>query len=94
MKFSLTLKLRNAACSITALPEFLKAAIMQSYDCAKYLRICAHFGLINAKQEQLHLIKVFDTNLTVACKSHHPDLQKLCLGVLRVGRLSLAADPQ
>ena len=25
--------------------EFLKAAIMQSHDCAKYLRICANLGL-------------------------------------------------
>ena len=30
--------------------EFLKAAIMQSHNCAKYKRICAKFGLMNAKQ--------------------------------------------
>ena len=29
--------------------EFLKAATMQSHYYAKYLRICANFGLINAK---------------------------------------------
>ena len=31
--------------------EFLKAAIMQSHDCAKYLKICANFQTMNAKQE-------------------------------------------
>ena len=25
---------------------------MQSHDCAKYLRICANFGLIDTKQEE------------------------------------------
>ena len=43
-------------------PEFLKAAIMQSHDCAKYLRICASFGLMNPKQERLALI---------SCNCHH-----------------------
>ena len=33
------------------LPEFLKAAIMKSHECAKYLRICANFQIMNAKQE-------------------------------------------
>ena len=33
-------------------PECLKAAIMQSHNCLKYLRICAHFGLMNANQEK------------------------------------------
>ena len=37
-------------------PEVLKAAIMQSHDCAKYLRICANFGLMNAKLDKLALI--------------------------------------
>ena len=37
----------------SANPEFLKAAVMQSYDCAKYLRICANFGLMSAKQEKM-----------------------------------------
>ena len=32
---------------------------MQSHDCAKYLRICANFGLMNAKQENWHQIHVF-----------------------------------
>ena len=41
--------------------EFLKAAFMQSHDCAKYLRICATFGLMNAKQENRHYFHVFDT---------------------------------
>ena len=36
-------------------PEFLKAAIMQSHDCAICLRICANFGLMNMKQEKLAL---------------------------------------
>ena len=31
------------------LTEFLKAAIIQSHDCTKYLIICANFGLVNAK---------------------------------------------
>ena len=33
--------------------EFIKAAIMQSHDCAKYLRICSNLGLMNANQEKL-----------------------------------------
>ena len=36
-------------------PEFLKAAIMQSHDCTKYFRICANFGLRNAKQEEMSM---------------------------------------
>ena len=32
--------------------EFLKAAIMQSHDCANFLRFCANFGLMNANQEK------------------------------------------
>ena len=32
--------------------ECLKAAIMQSHNCPKYLRMCAHFGLMNANQEK------------------------------------------
>ena len=32
--------------------EFLKATIMQSYNCAKYLRICANLRLLNASQEK------------------------------------------
>ena len=39
--------------------EFLIAAIMQSQNCAKYLRMCTIFGLMNAKQEKLALISVF-----------------------------------
>ena len=31
------------------LKEFLKAAIMQSENCAKYLRIWPNFGLMNAE---------------------------------------------
>ena len=30
--------------------EFLIVEIMQSHDCAKYLRICVKFGVMNAKQ--------------------------------------------
>ena len=36
------------------LPELLKTAIMQSHNCAKYLRICANFGLMNAKPKKGH----------------------------------------
>ena len=35
--------------------EFLKAAIMQSHDWAKYLKICTNFGLMNGEQEKLSL---------------------------------------
>ena len=45
-------------------PEFLKAAIIQSHDCAQYLRICANVGLINAKHEHLALISCICHNLT------------------------------
>ena len=44
--------------------EFLNAAIMQSHDCAKYLRICANFGRRNAKQEKLALMSSICHNLT------------------------------
>ena len=33
-------------------PEFLKAAIMQSHDCPKYLRIYANFGGNERKTEK------------------------------------------
>ena len=33
-------------------PEFLKAAIMQSHDGARYLIILANYGLKNEKQEK------------------------------------------
>ena len=33
--------------------EFLKAEIMQSHDYAKYLRICANFGLVDGKHKKL-----------------------------------------
>ena len=33
--------------------EFLKAAIMQSHNCAKDLRIRANFGLMSVKQEKV-----------------------------------------
>ena len=32
--------------------EFLKATIMRSHDCAKYLRVWANFGLKNTNQEK------------------------------------------
>ena len=38
------------------LAEFLKAVIMQSDDCAKYLRICPIFLLMNAEQEKSGII--------------------------------------
>ena len=44
--------------------EFLKAAITQSYDWSKYLRICAKFGLMNARQEKLAHISCICHNLT------------------------------
>ena len=36
--------------------DFLRTAIMQSHEYAKYLRICANFGLMIVKQEKLVLI--------------------------------------
>ena len=48
---------------ITRFPEFLKAAIMQSPNCAKCLRICAKVWLKNARSEKLELIFVFSHNL-------------------------------
>ena len=44
--------------------EFLKAANMQSHDCAKYLRICISFWLMNKKQEKLELMRCICHNLT------------------------------
>ena len=36
--------------------EFLKAAVMQSHNCALNLRICGKFVLMNAKQEKITLL--------------------------------------
>ena len=45
-------------------PEFLKAAIMQSHDCANFLKTCANFGIMNRKKEKLALISYICHNLT------------------------------
>ena len=45
--------------------EFLKAAIMESHNCAKYLRICANFGLMNANEEKLAQLLYIYHNLTM-----------------------------
>ena len=37
---------------MTTYSEFLKAAIMQSHDCAKHLRICPSFRIVNAKKKR------------------------------------------
>ena len=59
--------------------EFLKAAIMQSHDYAKYLRISTNFGLMIAKQgEKMALIscnchtltKFFQCDMLKAFYSH------------------------
>ena len=47
--------------------EFLKAAMMRLHDCADYLRICAHFGIMNAKQEKkLALVSCISQNFLVS----------------------------
>ena len=43
----------------------LKAAIMQSLDCANYLRICANLGLVRANQEKLVEMLYIYRNLTM-----------------------------
>ena len=45
--------------------EFLKAAIMQSHDCAKYLRICENLSLMNVNQEKLAQMLYIFNNLTM-----------------------------
>ena len=45
--------------------EFLKAATMQSHNCAKYLRIVTNFRQVNAKQEKLAQIICICYNLTM-----------------------------
>ena len=52
------------------IPEFLKSVIMQSHDCAKYLQICANFGLMNVKQEKLALIPFIFHNWTKFFYNH------------------------
>ena len=49
---------------------FLKAEIMRSHNYARYLRICANFGLMNAKQDKLALISCIGNNLTKFIEFH------------------------
>ena len=42
-------------------PEFLKVALLQSHDCAKYLRICANFQIMKATREIWPEFHVFVT---------------------------------
>ena len=57
-------------CRFSWRQEFQKAAIIQSHDCAKHYRICANFGLFNAKQEQLALIScICKLRFILPCKS-------------------------
>ena len=52
--------------SITRMsPQFLKAAIMQSHDCAQYLKICTNLGLLNTNQEKLAKMLNIYHNLTM-----------------------------
>ena len=43
---------------------------MQSHDCTNYLRICANFGILNAKQEKLQLISYLSQFDKVFLVSH------------------------
>ena len=46
--------------------EFLKAEIMQSHNFAKYVRICANLGLMNANQEKLaHMLYIYQKFYTI-----------------------------
>ena len=54
----------NGVVCRTAPAELLKAAIMQSCDCAKYLRICSNVWLMNMKQKKLTTISCICHNLT------------------------------
>ena len=57
--------------------ELLKVEIMQLHDCAKYIRICAKFGLMNAKQEKMALISHF---CGISCVPMRKNINKKVLG--------------
>ena len=46
-----------------SMPEFLKVAILKSHNCGEYMRTCANFGLMNAKQDKLAHISCICNNL-------------------------------
>ena len=46
-------------------PQFLKAAIMQSHNCAQCLKICTNLGLMNTNQEKLAKMLNIYHNLTM-----------------------------
>ena len=52
-------KLESLTSIIASKAQFLKVAIMQVHDFAKWLRICSKFGRMKAKQKKITQISCF-----------------------------------